>query len=129
MDQKIQKKKMTFLKEEVRHEWRLPIMLIAVSGMVFILLTAMFGVTYNRNTGLPTFSLSPGSDWGNPVVGKPGEDNQNFNPMRQFPDFCFVVMILGYFICIGIFTWSWFQYQRWRVTTSEKLRGEPYKKN
>jgi hypothetical protein len=104
-------------------------MLIAVSGMVFILLTAMFGVTYNMMTGMPTFHLAPGDDWGNPTVGKPGENNQNVNPMRQYPDWIFLSMILGYFISIGMFTYFWFQYQRWRVTTSERIRGDIDKKN
>lgn len=125
----MQKRKMAFLMEEIKHEWRLPIMLISVSGMIFILLTALFGVTVDTRSGTVDWSLEPGSDWSNPVVGKSNEDQGHVNPMTQYPWFCFLAMILGYFIAIGIFIYFWFEYMKFRFTTSERLRGEQNKKN
>ena len=99
-------------------------MLLATSGMVFILLTALFGVSYNLNTGKVSFGLSPGDDWLNPMVGKPGEnDDTAVNPMNQYPWFCWLAMILGYFIAYGIFIYFWLQYCRWRwLHVPEELR-------
>jgi 4-amino-4-deoxy-L-arabinose transferase-like glycosyltransferase len=120
---------MAFLTEEIKHEWRLPIMLISISGVVFILLTALFGITVDTRSGTVDWSLEPGSDWSNPVIGKSNEDRGHVNPMTQYPWFCFLAMILGYFISLGMFIYIWFGYMKWRVTTSERLRGEQHKKN
>lgn len=120
----IRKRKEKFLSDVPNQEWKLPCMVMAVSGFVFILLTAMFGVTYNTMTGEASFHLAPGDDWSNPVVGKPGENTRTaVNPMSQYPWFCFLAMILGYFICIGMFTIAWLRYCKWRwMNVPEVLR-------
>lgn len=95
-------------------------MIATVSGIVFILITAMFGVTVNRYSGDVTFTMSPGDDWSKPQLNKPIEDENNINPMRQYPDWIYLSMILGYFITIGILCHGWFQYMQYR----EKIRME-----
>lgn len=115
--------------EEIKHEWKLPIILIASSGFVFILITAMFGITIDTRTGEVDWIMEPGSDWMNPVIDKSIEDDRHVNPMTQYPWFCFLAMILGYFMDIGIFIYFWFAYMERRVTTSDRLRGEKNNKN
>jgi hypothetical protein len=89
-------------------------MMVAISGMVFILLTALFGVTVNTMTGQVDFSFEPGSDWSNPMVDKPSETTFKVNPAKQYPDWIFLSMILGYFISVGLLCQGWFSYQKWR---------------
>ena len=89
-------------------------MLVAVSGMVFILLTALFGVTVNTMTGQVDFSFEPVSDWSNPMVNKPSETTFKVNPAKQYPDWIFMAMIVGYFISVGIFTVGWLDYCKWK---------------
>jgi len=89
-------------------------MIVTVSGMVFILLTASFGVTIDFRDGSTRFDLEPGSDWSNPTINKPSEDYFNVNPMRQFPDWIYLSMVIGYFISVGILCHSWFRYCQWK---------------
>jgi len=89
-------------------------MLVTVSGMVFILLTAYFGVTIDTRTGKVDFTFEPGSDWSNPMVDKPSEDTFKVNPAKQYPDWIFLSMILGYFIAVGMMCCGWFSYCRWK---------------
>lgn len=127
METWMRKKKNKFLAERPWAEYRFPLILIAVSGLIFILLTGLFGITYNRITGEVTFIMSPGDDWSHTMVGKSGEDDLNVNPMRQFPDWCFLAMILGYFVCIGFFIYGWFEYCKFRYELFIKygLKNEP----
>lgn len=117
-----------WLSERPFSEWRLPLMVLAVSGMVFILLTAMFGVTVDTRSGQLNWSLEVGDDWKNPVVGKSNEDANHVNPMTQFPWFCFLAMILGYFLAVGLFIIGWFDYLKWKTILVEKHTKE-VKKN
>jgi len=103
-------------------------MVLAVSGMVFILLTAMFGVTIDTRSGTVDFSLSPGDDWINPMIGKTGEDAYHVNPMEQYPWFCWIAMIFGYFIAVGLFIIGWFDYMKWKTILVERHEKE-VKKN
>jgi hypothetical protein len=103
-----------FFSERPFSEWRLPLMVLAVSGMVFILLTAMFGITIDTRTGQLNWSMEIGDDWVNPVVGKSNEDANHVNPMTQFPWFCFLAMILGYFLAVGLFIIGWFDYCKFK---------------
>ena len=117
------RRKKKFLEDKPALEWRLPVMILTVSGMVFILLTAMFGVTVDTRTGDVRFDLQPGSDWSNPLVDKPMEDEGHGNPMDQYPWFCWLAMILGYFICAGMFCYFWFEYMKWRwMHVPEEIR-------
>lgn len=100
--------------------WRLPIMIVTISGVVFILLTAAFGITVNKNTGEVGYTFGVGDDWTTPMINKSIEDKDNVNPMKQFPDWIFFAMILGYFVSIGILCWAWFEYMKYR----EKIRME-----
>jgi len=113
-----------FFSERPFSEWRLPLMVLAVSGMVFILLTAMFGITIDTRTGQLNWSMEIGDDWVNPVVGKSNEDANHVNPMTQFPWFCFLAMILGYFIAVGMFIFIWFEYIKWRWINVLRMEEE-----
>lgn len=95
-------------------------MIVTISGVVFILLTAMFGVTVNKNTGEVSYDMSPGDDWSKPQLLKRNEDDNNVNPMRQFPDWIYFAMIIGYFFAVGILCHGWFDYMKYR----EKIRME-----
>jgi 4-amino-4-deoxy-L-arabinose transferase-like glycosyltransferase len=124
----IMRRRNKWLSERPFSEWRLPLMVLAVSGMVFILLTAMFGVTVDTRSGQLNWSLEVGDDWKNPVVGKSNEDANHVNPMTQFPWFCFLAMILGYFLAVGLFIIGWFDYLKWKTILVEKHTKE-VKKN
>ena len=123
VDNLIERKKKKFFSERPFSEYRLPCMVLAVSGIVFILFTSMFGVTVDTRTGEVNFQMEPGSDWStpnplppeiNPLVGKSGDTRFRANPMSQYPWFCFLAMILGYFIAVGMFIYIWFEYLRWK---------------
>jgi hypothetical protein len=135
MEMWMRKRKNKWLAERPFSEWRLPAMVISVSGMVFILLTSMFGITIDTRSGTVNWDMEPGSDWNapipalNPVVGKSSEDEYHVNPMTQYPWFCFLAMILGYFICVGFFIIGWFHYLQWRwVHVPEEIRFVEKKK-
>lgn len=117
-----------WLSERPFSEWRLPLMVLAVSGMVFILLTAMFGITVDTRSGQLNWSLEVGDDWVNPVVGKSNEDANHVNPMTQYPWFCFLALIFGYFLAVGLFIIGWFDYLKWKTILIEKHTKE-VKKN
>lgn len=120
IEKKRKRKRERNLKEPIQMAWRLPIMIVTVSSFVFICLTAAFGITVNKNTEEVNFGMDPGDDWMHPMTGKSFEDKDNINPMRQFPDWIFFAMILGYFIAVGILCYGWWGYMKYR----EKLRME-----
>jgi hypothetical protein len=95
-------------------EWRLPVMLLTVSGVIFILLTAMFGVGVNKFTGAIEYHMSPGDDWAQPMINKEWEDDNIANAMQQFPGWLFWVMILGYYLAFAFMIYCYFQYLKWR---------------
>jgi len=100
-------------------EWRIPMMIVLVSSIFFVLFTAMFGVSINRETGGVEYHLNPGDDWINPIVDNNGDiamysERGGNNPMRQYPDWIFFAMVIGYYIAIGMFTYMWFDYCKWK---------------
>ena len=97
-------------------EWRMPVMIVSLSSLFFVLLTAMFGITINRNTGALGYNMEGIQYLGiDPWV----------NPMGQFPEWCYFAMIIGYYIAIGMFIWIWFDYCKWKWNNIPKeLRHE-----
>jgi len=87
-------------------EWRIPIMILMVSSVFFVLLTAMFGVTIDTRTHEVAYNFD---GWNN----KPIEDGVH-NPMNQFPDFTYVVMIIGYYMGAVCLIYLWFDYCKWK---------------
>jgi len=83
-------------------EIRIPAMILAVSGLIFNVIAFSFGIGYNRLTMQPEFFylMDPSPD----II----------NPMQQFPEYCWIVMIIGYYITVGILIWSWFEYCKWK---------------
>ena len=129
----ILRRKNKWLSEQPVQEWKLPLMVLAVSVMVFILLTSMFGVTVDTRTGAVNFQVEPGSDWStpsplppeiNPVVGKSGDTRFRANPMGQYPWFCFLAMILGYFIAVGLFIIGWLDYCKWKYVKAKEMEAK-----
>jgi hypothetical protein len=114
METLVQRLRNKWLSDKPWAEWRLPIMLLTVSGVVFILITALFGVSININTKEIVMHLSPGDDWSQPMINKDWEDYNHANPMQQFPWWLYFVMVMGYFSCFCFFTYAWFRYMRWR---------------
>ena len=97
-------------------EWRMPVMIVCVSSVFFVLLTAMFGVSFNRNTGELIFNMEGVQDV---------PDDPWANPMNQFPDFCYFAMIIGYYVCVGFMIIGWFDYCKWKWNNIPKeLRHE-----
>lgn len=83
-------------------EIRIPAMILGVSGLVYTLLTTMFGV---------------GIDWVNHNVTffyllDPSPDI--INPMQQFPEYCWIVMFIGYYMAVTFLIYIWFEYCKWR---------------
>lgn len=120
-DIEIKKKlKRSLIKEEAPFgEIRYPIMFLTLSGVVFILITAMFGISVDTRTGEVTYYLSPGSDWKNPFFDQNGDiamysERGESNPMRQFPDWIYFIMVIGYYISICFLIHIWFDYCKWK---------------
>jgi hypothetical protein len=122
MERWMKKRKDKWLSERPVQEFKLPLMVLASSGVIFILLTALFGVTIDTRTRTVNWSFEPGSDWVNPVIGKSIEDRYHVNPMTQFPWFCFIAMILGYFIAAGMFIIGWLHYCKWKTIQADKRK-------
>lgn len=112
-------KRIIFKEEAPFGEIRYPIMFLTISGVVFILITAMFGISVDTRTGEPTYHLTPGSDWKNPFFDQNGDiamysEREESNPMRQFPDWIYLALILGYYTSICFLIWLWFDYCKWK---------------
>jgi len=120
VDKYIEKRKKKFLAGTPFAEWRIPVMILTMSGVIFILITAMFGVSIDRSTGGVEYYLGPGDDWNSPFVDNDGDiamysdDRGDNNPMRQYPDWIYFMMVIGYFTAIIFFTHFWFEYMKWR---------------
>lgn len=100
-------------------EWRLPVQICLVSSVIFVLFTAMFGISINTQTGMPEYYLAPGDDWENPIVDNDGDlamysERGGNNPMRQFPDWIYLAMVIGYYVTVGFFIWGYFEYCKWK---------------
>jgi len=108
------KKKKKFLSDVPAQEWKLPVMLLTVSGIIFIMITAMFGVGINRSTGNVEYHMSPGDDWSQPMINKDWEDNHTANAMQQFPGWLYWCMVMGYYFVFGAFIYKWMDYIKWR---------------
>lgn len=86
-------------------EWRIPVMLVCVSSLVFVMLTAMFGISINRGTGELAYNMDG-------IQNVP--DDPWSNPMTQYPDYCYIVMIFGYYVTIGFMIVGWYDYCKWK---------------
>jgi hypothetical protein len=77
-------------------------MILAVSSLIFITLTMAYGIGYNRMTMQPEFfyAMDPSPDI--------------FNPMEQYPDFCFIILFIGYYMAISLLIFFWFEYCKWK---------------
>lgn len=86
-------------------EVRIPVMLLTISSLIFTLITAMFGIGYNRNTmQLEFFDLS---HW-DPIT------SNIINPMQQYPWFCWIAFYVGYYFLLMAIVYLWFDYCRWK---------------
>lgn len=83
-------------------EIRIPAMILGVSGLVYTLLTAMFGVGINWNTRTVEFFylMDPSID----II----------NPMQQFPMYTWAVMFIGYYLAVALLIYMWFEYCKFR---------------
>jgi len=94
-------------------ELRAPMMFAATSAIFFILIVGMFGVSYDTRSGEMLFHMDPGDDWsGN--FNPEAEGWREQDPMRQFPDWIYYVMVLGFFVTIAFISYGWFEYQKWK---------------
>ena len=96
-------------------EWRLPLMVITMSSFIFILITAAFGVTINMKTGEVAMDM----DW-TPYIDK---DTGAYDPwvydptavwMSQNRTLIYITMFGMYMFCIAVFTYCWFEYNKWK---------------
>jgi hypothetical protein len=83
-------------------EIRIPAMILGVSGLVFTLLTTMFGVGINWNTHTVEFF------W---AIDKSPD---LIDPMQQFPDYVWAVMFIGYYVAVAFMIYMWFEYCKFR---------------
>lgn len=101
-------------------EWRMPIMIASMSGVFFILITALFGVTINTNTREVAFHMNPGDDWDlNPITNTYGEKD-DANPMGQFPEWMYIPFVAGYFLLLLTVIHVHYDYCKWKVKYIEK---------
>jgi len=120
-----------FLISKPYGEWRLPIMVITMSSMVFILITAMFGVTINSQTGELTLEM----DWSEWIDEETGlYDPWVYDPYSVWVQnnrlLVFVVTMGMYYVCIGFFIYCWFGYNKWKwqnIPVKERYVEKYYK--
>jgi len=116
LQSKIEKKIKNFIEPEGPpfREWFLPIMIIVVMApLVFIWLTAGYGVSYNINTGK--------LDLYDPDIG-PNE----VNPMDIYPPEMYFFLAVGYFSACIILCYFIFQYylKRWELWLKYEYQQE-----
>ena len=120
-----------FLKSKPYGEWRLPLMIITMSSFIFILITTMFGVTINGLTGELTMEM----DWSQYI----DEDTGAYDPWVYDPFAVwmqnnrlpvFLWFITCFYACIAIFTYYWFQYNKWKwknIPIKERYEEKTYR--
>lgn len=108
--------KRIFYKEEAPFgELRYPIMLLTISSVIFILLTAMFGVSIDTRDGTVEYHLTPGHYWSQPFTHKEWENERGIaNAMYQYPGWIYFVMIIGYYMTIALLFYFWLEYCKWK---------------
>lgn len=91
-----------FKDEQPYGEIRIPAMILGTSGLVFTLLTTMYGVGINQYTREVEFFylMDPSPD----II----------NPMQQFPWYGEYLMFISYYVAIIFLIYFWFEYQKWR---------------
>ena len=107
---------MDYEKKKPFGEWRLPIMVLTLSSLIFILLTAAFGVTINSSTRKLDFHM-----------GIQDTDPFETDPMQQYPDWIYACMVFGYYSCVGIFIYCWYDYNKWKWNNIPKKERIEYK--
>lgn len=85
-------------------EIRYPAMILAVSSLAFTVITFAFGIGINRLTLEPEFFF----------LMDPTPDIQLINPMQQFPDFCFIMTFIGYYIAVAMLCYFWLEYCKFK---------------
>ena len=100
-------------------------MVITMSSVIFILVTAGFGVRIHRNSGILTTEY----DWSQYIDNKTGAfDPSAYDPMDQWMSknnwMIFVSFVGFYYASIIGFTYYWFQYNKWKwnnIPTNERF--------
>ena len=116
MEKRLKKKLMSFFKTKPYAEWRLPIMLLMVSSMVFILITAGFGVQINTMTGELMYEM----DWSKYIDEETGAyDPWVYDPFAVWMQgngkwVVFFSFIGGFYTALIGFFYFWFKYMRWK---------------
>ena len=87
-------------------EWRIPIVILISSSIIFVCLTMTFGVKINRNTGEAVMTME---------MNDSDMDSWSYDPMViVWGEFWRYWCILGYFGSLGIFSLFWFEYMKWK---------------
>lgn len=116
MEKRIKKKLMSFFKTKPYAEWRLPIMLLICSSMIFILITAGFGVRINSLTGEPVYEM----DWSKYIDEETGVyDPWVYDPFAVWMQgggkwVVFFSFIAGFYTALICFFYFWFKYMKWK---------------
>ena len=95
-------------------ELRMPMMFAALSTTFLILLTGMFGISYNTITGEVLFHMDPGDDWDGNYDPYEQSDWRERSVMNQFgPMWALFVPLFHMFAVLGV-AYGWFEYQKWK---------------
>lgn len=96
-------------------EWRLPIMIITMSGFIFIVIITGFGLQIDGRTGEPVILI----DWSQYI----DEDTGYYDPWIYDPYNAWIsqnrTLFISwfsvlYFATICLFCHEWFRYMRWK---------------
>lgn len=103
-------------------EWRYPVMFLAVSGLVFILIVTMFGVQINTITGETTFEM----DWSKYIDEDGLYDPWVYSPFDAWvnghQELVLTLFICGYYAGVLVVLHGWFEYCRWKLRFLEKIK-------
>ena len=112
-------------------EWRFPIMLITISGFIFILIITGTNMQVDSRTGELVISM----DWSQYIEDDTGlYDPWVYDPFQAWTSqnrllvICWMMTL--YFATIAIFVCYWFKYMKWKwenVPVKEKYIEKKYK--
>jgi len=96
-------------------EIRYPVMIITVSGVIFVLITAGFGITIDTRDGSAIFDYDFGQYFDEEGAIR---DPWTHRPMDQFIQengtIIFLLMYMGYCIMLCFLIYFWFEYCKWK---------------
>jgi hypothetical protein len=109
-------KRLVFKEEAPFGEIRYPLMLITISSVFFVLITAGFGVAIDTRDGGTIFSFDT-DQYFNEDDGALQDPWMN-RPMEQFINknatMVFLIMYMGYCFMLCFLVYIWFEYCKWK---------------